>query len=91
MRGAQDYASRDWSENCTGLSRLMRTHCVIARSTATAYLLCHCEEHRDVAISMRLNTRERTAVATATGLPRYARNDTSEWVRPTLGGPATGG
>ena len=39
MRGAQDYASRDWSENRTGLGRLMRTHCVIARSTATAHLL----------------------------------------------------
>ena len=26
-------------------------------------------------MSMRLNTRRRTAVATATGLPRYARND----------------
>ena len=39
MRGAQDYASQDWSENRTGLGLLMRTHCVIARSTATAYLL----------------------------------------------------
>ena len=39
MRGAQDYASRDWSENRTGLGRLMRTNCVMARSTATAYLL----------------------------------------------------
>ena len=28
-----------------------------------------------VAISMRLNTRRRTVVTTATGLPRYARND----------------
>ena len=28
-----------------------------------------------VAISMRLNTRGRTAIATATRLPRYARND----------------
>ena len=28
-----------------------------------------------VAISMRLNTRRRTAVTTATRLPRYARND----------------
>ena len=28
-----------------------------------------------VAISMRLNTRQRTAVATATRLLRYARND----------------
>ena len=26
-------------------------------------------------MSMRLNTRRRTAVATTTGLPRYARND----------------
>ena len=45
-------------------------------------LICHCEERplipspsRDVAISMRLNTRRRTAFATATGLPRCARND----------------
>ena len=44
--------------------------------------ICQCEEHplvpsssRDVAISMRLNTRRRTAVATATRLPRYPRND----------------
>ena len=28
-----------------------------------------------MAIPLRLNTRRRTAVATATGLPRYARND----------------
>ena len=28
-----------------------------------------------MAISMRLNIRQRTAVATATRLPRYARND----------------
>ncbi len=28
-----------------------------------------------MATSMRLNIRRRTAVATATGLPRYARND----------------
>ncbi len=28
-----------------------------------------------MAISMRLNTRQGTAVATATRLPRYARND----------------
>ena len=36
---------------------------------------CHCEEHSDAAISMRLKIRRRTAVATTTGLPRYARND----------------
>ena len=36
---------------------------------------CHCEEHSDVAISLRLNTRRQTTIATATGLPRYARND----------------
>ena len=40
-----------------------------------------------MAISMRLNTRRRTAVAAATGLPRYARNDKvatlamTKWVR----------
>ena len=38
-------------------------------------LVCHCEEHSDVAISMRLHTRRRTAVASATRLPRRARND----------------
>ncbi len=30
MRGAQDYASRDWSENRTGLGRLMRTHSAVS-------------------------------------------------------------
>ena len=46
------------------------------------HLICHCEERlliaspsRDVAISMRLNTRRRSAVATLTRLPRHARND----------------
>ena len=38
-------------------------------------LICDCEEHSDVAISMRLSTRRRIAVATGTGLPRCARND----------------
>ena len=37
-----------------------------------------------MAISMRLNTRQRTAFATATGLPRYARND----IRAQSKGPA---
>ena len=50
----------------------MRTRFVIASSTA---LICHFEEQSDVAIPMRLNTRRPTAVATATRLPRYARND----------------
>ena len=47
-----------------------------------AYPLCqsrpaysHCEEHRDTAISMRLNKRRPTITATTTRLPRYARND----------------
>ena len=47
-----------------------------ARASRVPNLIRHCEEHSDVAISMRLNTRRRTAVATATRLPRYARNDT---------------
>ena len=41
-----------------------------------------------MAISMRLNTLRRTAVATATRLPRCARNDTvgrRESVRPFVG------
>ena len=57
-------------------------------------LICHREERpliqsssRDVAISMRLSTCRRAAVAAATRLPRYARNDTvgrlptTQWVR----------
>ena len=47
-----------------------------AGHVARTPLICHCEEHSDVAISMRLNTRRRTAVAMTTRLPRYARNDT---------------
>ena len=54
----------------------------VAPGVRASTLICHCEEHplipsssRDVAILMRLYTRRRTAVATATGLPRYARND----------------
>ena len=66
-------------ENGDEIAALTPTHFVIARSTA---LICHCEERplipsssRDVAISMGLSTCRRTAVATARGLPRYARND----------------
>ena len=36
---------------------------------------CHCEERSDVAISLRLNTRRQTTIATPTRLPRCARND----------------
>ena len=36
---------------------------------------------RDVAISMRLDTRRRTTVATPTRLPRYVYNDRSNWLR----------
>ena len=46
-----------------------------AERSRVSTLICHCEEHCDVAISMRLNTYRRTAVASATGLPRSARND----------------
>ena len=59
-------------ENGDEIAALTPTHFVIARSTA---LICHCEERSDVAISMGLSTCRRTAVATATVLPRYARND----------------
>ena len=52
-----------------------------AGHVARTPLICHCEEHSDVAISMRLNTRRRTAVAMTTRLPRYARNDRLKWVR----------
>ena len=43
------------------------------------HFICHCERPSTssarAGISMRLNTRRRTAVATTTRLPRYARND----------------
>ena len=64
-----------------------------ARASSVPTIICQSEEHSDVAISMRLNTRRRTAVATATRLPRYARNDTvgtlamTKWVR--MSGPDT--
>ena len=64
-----------------------------ARASRVPNLICHCEEHSDVAISMRLNTRRRTAVATATRLPRYARNDTVGTLAMTkcvrMSGPGT--
>ena len=44
----------------------------VAPGVRASTLICHCEEHSDVAISMRLNTRRRTAVATATGLATLA-------------------
>ena len=47
----------------------------LQRHPRVSILTCHCEERSDVAISMGLDTRRRTAVTTATGLPRYARND----------------
>ena len=50
-----------------------------AESSRVPTLICHCERPSTgsgrAGISMRLNTRRRTAVATTTGLPRYARND----------------
>ena len=47
---------------------------------------CHCE--RSVAISMRLNTRRLTALATTTKLPRCARNDIGgQWKGAGLVGP----
>ena len=67
------------------LARL-RSHAQCARQTNPAHkrnsvltnisreptLIFHCEEHYDVAISMSLNIRRRTAVATATRLPTPA-------------------
>ena len=50
-----------------------------AESSLVPTLICHCERPSTGSgrsgISMRLNTRRRTAVATATGLPRYAHDD----------------
>ena len=54
-------------------------------SSLVSAVICHCEEHSDAAISTRLSTRRRTAFATATGLPRYARND----IRGQSKGPAS--
>ena len=58
----------------------LSTHHAASRVPA---LICHCEQRplipsssRDVATSMGLDARRRTAVAAATGLPRCARNDT---------------
>ena len=59
--------------------RLTRTHFTPlptgAAGSLVPALICHCEERSEVAISLRLDTRRRTVVATATRLPRYARND----------------
>ena len=68
-----------------------RTNCFASRERGTdkdgvfltgTHLIRHREERRlipspsrDVAISMRLKTRRRTAVATTRGLPSCARND----------------
>ena len=73
----------------TGLPRCARND-IRAQSKGPASSLlpaaiCHCEEHSDVAISTRLSTRRRTAFATATGLPRCARND----IRGKSKGPAS--
>ena len=50
-----------------------------AESSRVPTFICHCERPSTgsgrAGMSMRLNTRRRTAVATTTGLPRYARND----------------
>ena len=54
-------------------------------SSLVSAVICHCEEHSDAAISTRLSTRRRTAFATATGLPRCARND----IRGKSKGPAS--
>ena len=43
---------------------------------------CHCEERSDVAISLRLSTCRGTIIATATRLPRCARNDMRKTERP---------
>ena len=69
-------SARLWSL-CVGLANVN-----LRPRSRVPTLICHCEQRppirrssRDVSISMRLNTRRRTAVATATRLPRYARND----------------
>ena len=45
---------------------------------------CHCEERSDVAISLRLSTCRGAIIATATRLPRCARNDMKEENRKAL-------
>ena len=54
---------------------LAMTEWVLFDKLRALTLVCHCEERSDVAISMKLYTRRRTAVASATRLPRCARND----------------
>ena len=67
------------SSTTNGHHRLTHTHFTSlptgAAGSLVPALICHCEERSDVAISLRLDTRRRTSVATATRLPRYARND----------------
>ena len=89
IRGqSKDSAAHAYPLYCTtnGHHRLTCTHFTPpptgAAGSLVPALICHCEERplipsssRDVAISMRLDTRRRTVVATATRLPRYARND----------------
>ncbi len=69
------YARNDKGEYADNVG----THEVAPSVSRVPAPIRHCEEHGDVAISMRLNPRRRTAVATATGLPRYARNDKGEY------------
>ena len=49
---------------------------------AQGHSVCHCEERSDVAISLMLSTCRGTIIATATRLPRCARNDMRKTERP---------
>ena len=62
-----------------------------ATCTGSGPFGCHCEERSDVAISLRLSTCRGTIIATATRLPRCARNEMKKTERPCVpddgGGP----
>ena len=57
----------------------MERQAAYSAASCALIFICHCERPSTssgrAGISMRLNTRRRTAVATTTRLPRYARND----------------
>ena len=58
-------------KNASAIGRQAQVRGVLTRT----HLICHRDVRSDLATSMRLDVRRLTAVATATRLPRYARND----------------
>ena len=58
-----------------GLTKWLRVSIELSLWKRAGLFGCHCEERSDVAISLRLSTCRGTIIATATRLPRCARND----------------